>query len=251
MQPKGPFPRKVDWSKYKFRCSELGTIFTRGQKGELIGKSATTLLREIWIRETWGYTSDFSSKYTSKGNIMEQDAINLLSDIVYDGKYLKKNSKNFQNEFITGTPDVINKADGIVHDTKCSWDVFSYLKSGITRNYELQLQGYMMLLGFNLSELDYCLLTNYEELIMDEQRKMAYVGGYIDDLNSEEYNEKADLIEFNMTFDQIPKNDRIKRFRIIKRLDFKDDLAKRAKLCRGFLSQMSLLHTPEPPKFKL
>ena len=70
-----------------------------------------------------------------------------------------KNEKSFENEYITGTPDVL--VNGEILDTKCSWNGKTFLDSitdELNTDYEWQIRGYMDLTGYSKGRVCYCLM---------------------------------------------------------------------------------------------
>jgi hypothetical protein len=240
MEKENKYPKKVYWDNFKFRCSSLGKIMTNDRSGKSIGQTAISYLEEIYLEQVWGFKRDIKTKYMEKGNQCEQDGVSLVYDLVYGrDKFLYQNTTNYQNDHITGTPDIVNKADDIVHDIKISWDIYTFLKAQMTKDYDYQLRGYMWLLGFDKAELDYCLVNTPEQMIEDEYKNLAYYGGYIDDQN-DEYLEKCNQIELNMTYDRIPKENRLKRIPLERDTSIEDKIIERVLECREILKNMSL-----------
>ena len=123
-----------------------------------LSAGAKTYLQEWYA----GEREDIYSKYMHKGNLCEDECIELMTDVLGLG-IATKNQTTFENEWIIGTPDVI--AGGIVYDTKCSWDRKTLINSAITLNkdYEWQLRGYMWLTNSEQAVLFYGLLDTPEE----------------------------------------------------------------------------------------
>lgn len=112
----------------------------------------------------YGYELQLDNKYVNKGLRMEDDAIKFLS-MATDKSY-KKNDQFFQNDFICGTPDIID--GNKIIDIKCSWSkatfpLFPEEAHNVT--YEYQMRGYMMLTGCDSAEVIYCLMTTPYDLI--------------------------------------------------------------------------------------
>ena len=112
---------------FKIRASALGKIMgaprNKGdkEKGNL-SQTAKTYL-ETWLKEQlYEKRINFSSKYTDKGIEVEDLSIDFLSNI--RNTFLAKNEKNFENDFMTGTPDIILK-DKII-DIKNSWSFATF-----------------------------------------------------------------------------------------------------------------------------
>lgn len=119
-----------------------------------------TMIKEL----VYGYRTVIDNKYVKKGIKMEDEAIKLLSDIT--GNSYVKNEKNFKNDFITGTPDIID--GNKIIDIKCSWSkatfpLFPEEAHNVT--YEYQMRGYMMLTGCESADVVYCLMNTPDELI--------------------------------------------------------------------------------------
>jgi hypothetical protein len=124
------------------------------------GKSAVELIIKQLV---YGYKVQLDNKYLTKGNLMEEKAIELLS--LHTGIDYKKNGQNFKNDFITGTPDIIH--DNKIIDIKCPWSKATFpLFSEEAHNttYEYQMRGYMMLTGCESAEVTYCLMTTPDKL---------------------------------------------------------------------------------------
>lgn len=144
---------------FKIRCSQINKIMGESKtKGEL-SSTCITYLKEWYA----GDFEEISSKYFSKGNECENEAIEEV------GYYFnifnpQKNTENFVNDYMTGTPDLI--ASNMVFDTKCSWNNKTFLDSltsSINADYYAQLQGYLHLTGLETAHLCYVLLEYNEQ----------------------------------------------------------------------------------------
>ena len=93
------------------------------RKTDTISKTTKSYCQD-WLKEQiYGRKKEFSSKYTDKGNEVEQDSLNYIAqNLGYDE--LIKNEKSFENDFLTGTPDAI-LSDHLI-DVKNSWDCYSF-----------------------------------------------------------------------------------------------------------------------------
>jgi len=194
----------------KIRASQIGKIMTSPKtKGELLSKTAKTYIHELILREKYGINKEISSRYTDKGNQVEDIAIAMANEVL-DVGFIYKNDENFQNDWITGTPDVIT--DEVLLDVKCSWDAttFPFFETEIpTKDYFYQLQGYMWLTGKTESLLIYCLVDTPLEIVEDEIRRAHW--------KFHKLEEDLDLrqeIESKHIFGNIPLNKRIKIFEV-------------------------------------
>jgi len=143
---------------FKIRASQLSKIMSNAKvKGEL-SAGCTTYLKDWYAEKMFGERDEIRSKYLDKGNWCENEAIEEV------GNYLNifgicKNNTFYENDYITGTPDVV-ESDFII-DTKCSWDGKTFLDtvtSEINKDYWYQLQSYMILTGLSKAKLAYVLL---------------------------------------------------------------------------------------------
>ncbi|MBK9223359.1 MAG: hypothetical protein IPO16_14750 [Saprospiraceae bacterium] len=153
--------------KFKIRCSQIGKIMANDTSGKRMGKTCESYLKD-WIKsELYAKDKVFTSKYTDKGNLVEQDSIDFIADQLNYGM-LFKNEKSFENDYLKGTPDIITR-DTII-DAKNSWDCFTFpiLEDKINKDYYLQGQGYMDLVGIENYKLVYCLTDTPEDLIIKE-----------------------------------------------------------------------------------
>ena len=160
--------------EFKIRASASGKIM--GIKG--LGKTGETYCQN-WLKEQlYGRKIEFTSKYTDKGNIVEDNSLDFIADKLGYG-LLIKNEKYFENPFITGTPDAI-LTDHII-DVKNSWDftTFPLFEDGIPNSdYFFQAQCYMELGGKDNYKLIYCLSDTPMNLIEKEAFYWGRNNGY-------------------------------------------------------------------------
>jgi len=149
--------------KFKVRCSAIGQIMTESRKKGELSKTAQSYC-EQWMKEQiYGTRKEIYSKYMEKGIQMEDEAISMV-ETNYEYPFLFKNEKYFENDFMTGTPDII--LPDMIRDTKCSWDCFSFplFDTELDKGYYWQMQGYMGLTDRPSASVDYCLLNTPEDL---------------------------------------------------------------------------------------
>ena len=194
----------------KIRCSALGKLMTAPRnKKELLSQTAKSYIQELVLEHKYGIKKEFSSRYTDKGLQCEDEAITLVNDVLGLG-FIFKNEEHFNNDWVTGTPDV--NTNEILLDVKCSYEAhtFPFFETEIpTPSYFYQLQGYMWLTGKTEALLCYCLINTPKEIVEDEVRREHWKHKVIDeDLEIREYVEKKH------NFDQIPDNRKVKVFKI-------------------------------------
>jgi hypothetical protein len=148
---------------YRHRASQSGLLLTNGKNELKLGASMITYLKKWYAEQKSGVRDEIDSKYFRKGNMCEDEAIDICAERFGLG-ILEKNIVHFNDEHFNGTPDVIT--DEFVIDTKCSWDYVTFLDaitSPINKDYEAQLQVYMHLTGIKKAKLVYVLLDTPAE----------------------------------------------------------------------------------------
>jgi hypothetical protein len=202
-------------------------------KGELLSQTAKTYIEEEVLRAKYGVIKTFSSRYTDKGNLVEDEAIEMASNALELG-FLYKNHEHFENDFLTGTPDV-NTGD-ILLDVKSSWDAttFPFFATEIpTKDYFFQLQGYLELTGKTDALLVYCLVNTPADMIEDEIRRAHWAARLID-----ESQELRDEVLKRHSFDHIPDNRRVKVFKVEKDEQVIAEIKERVELCREYFNTL-------------
>lgn len=193
-----------------FRCSSLGHLMVEpklkaDKEAGNLSEGAKTHCVDVFASWYYSRREDAYSKYMEKGTAVEEDAITLLS-LETKNLYFK-NEDNLKNEYISGTPDLFVKKDGVievVEDIKSSWDIFTFLRTKnkeLSTNYYWQLMGYMWLTGATKANIRYCLVNSTADLIDAEKRKTAWQMNLIDADASPEYVERCKQIERNMIYD--------------------------------------------------
>ncbi len=194
----------------KIRCSALGRLMTAPRnKTELLSQTAKSYIQELVLEHKYGIKKEFSSRYTDKGLQCEDEAIALVNDVLGLG-FIFKNEEHFQNDWITGTPDV--NTNDILLDVKCSYEAstFPFFETEIpTPAYFFQLQGYLWLTGKTEALLCYCLVNTPLEIVEDEVRREHWKHKVID-----EDLEIRDFVQKKHNFDQIPDNRKVKVFKV-------------------------------------
>jgi hypothetical protein len=194
----------------KIRCSALGRLMTAPRnKTELLSQTAKSYIQELVLEHKYGIKKEFSSRYTDKGLQCEDEAIALVNDVLGLG-FIFKNEEHFQNDWITGTPDV--NTNDILLDVKCSYEAstFPFFETEIpTPAYFYQLQGYLWLTGKTEALLCYCLINTPIEIVEDEVRREHWKHKVID-----EDLEIRDFVQKKHNFDQIPDNRKVKVFKV-------------------------------------
>lgn len=215
---------------FKIRCSAIGKIMTNPRtKGELLSQTAKTYIEEEVLRAKYGVIKTFSSRYTDKGNLVEDEAIEMASNGLEIG-FLYKNHEHFENEWLTGTPDV--NTNDILLDVKSSWDAttFPFFATEIpTKDYYYQLQGYLELTGKTNALLVYCLVNTPIQMVEDEIRRAHWAAQLLE----ENYDLRDEVLKRH-NFDHIPLNRRVKVFKVEKDEQVVNEIKDRVELCREY-----------------
>jgi hypothetical protein len=218
----------------KIRCSQIGKIMTSPKtKGEVLSKTCKSYIQEIVIEEKYGIRKEFWSRYTDKGNEVEDEGIELVNDVLNLG-FIFKNDENLNNDYLTGTPDV--NTNEILLDIKCSWDAttFPWFETEVpNKDYYYQLQGYMWLTGKDESLLCYCLINTPFQIVEDEVRREHWKQNLID-----ESLDLRDFVQAKHNFDHIPKEKRLKVFKIAKDESVIEQIKERIELARVYYNNL-------------
>lgn len=181
----------IDVSKIKVRCSSLHYLFTppkakvAKEAGEL-SETAKTHCVDLLTSHLFGRNEDTESKYTEKGNTVEESSITMVTldefrrtqsaDSVFT-----KNDQRIEDDFISGEPDLFEGPSITVatrvRDIKSSWSIYTYMRSihdDIKPAYWQQLQGYMRLTCAYESKLHQCLVNTDISQIMKELEKESW-----------------------------------------------------------------------------
>lgn len=219
----------------KIRCSAIGKIMTSPKsKGELLSQTTKTYLQELAVAEKYGIYKEFSSRYTDKGNEVEELSIALCNDVLNLGFIYKNEEKLFTNDWIKGTPDV--NTDEILLDVKSSWDAttFPFFDTELkNKDYFYQLQGYMWLTGKEECLLCYCLIDTPLQIVEDEIRREHWKASLI-----EESLDLRAFVQSKHTFGHIPKEKRLKTFKIVKDDEVIEAIKTRIEECREYYNNL-------------
>jgi len=219
---------------FKARSSQVYRLMTKPQKKDnILSKTTIAYLQEWFLEKKYGFKKEIESKYFTKGNECESLSINLAS--IYFNDVFQKNDEFFENDFITGTPDVIK--DNIVYDVKTSWNIttFPFFEDEAPPEYMWQGQSYLWLTGLECFKLCYCLINTPDHLIQDEIRKYCWKNNIMDcpdELEQEIRNQHV--------YDNIPIEQRIKVIEIFRDNDKIKQIEEQVIKCREYLQQSEI-----------
>ena len=217
------------------RASSMGAIMSSDRSGKKLGAKCVTEVQKMLLYNKRGVNKRIWTKYMEKGTINEAEGIDLAARVLgwFDVKSNAK-KKRYRNEWVVGEPDI--DSPQVLGDIKSSWDAttFPFFKDNLpNKDYEWQMQTYMWLTNKDQCELVYCLTNTPEHLIQKEVRIQTFAAmdkTHVDDkLRSMDISEIEAKVEkevrSQMTFDNFPEKERVKRW-IIERDDVKIEAMK-------------------------
>lgn len=242
----------MNWSDTLIRCSSIGNLMTEPKDkaakdaGEL-SKTAKTHLKNVYIQEKYGREKDIVTRQMQKGIEVEEDSITLLSRV--QKKMLYKNEERLYNDYITGLPDIfegksIYESDSIT-DIKSSYDLFTFMSNigePLDSSYYYQLQGYMALSGAKIAYIAYCLVNTPAHIIESEKYYLLKKMDVISE-ESPEFIKEAMKIDKNMTFDDIPKEERVLIFTVERDDLIISKIYHKVLKAREYLREFEQIHT--------
>ncbi len=205
------------------RASQIGDIMTNDRSGKQMGETAKKTILEAVLFNKYGIEpKEISSKFIEKGNINEKPNIILAKRVLnWADVDPDKMKPRLFNDYVTGETDVLSET--VLADIKTSWDASTFPWLAVdcpNKTYYYQMQVYCWLTGRDEAELVYVLSNTPENLIYDEVRKAVWKNLANPEFSDKSENEIEEIMEAKirtqLTFDQIPEKNRVKRF-IIKR----------------------------------
>lgn len=235
----------INFNETLIRASSVGYLMTEpvskaDKEAGVLSKTAQKHLIEVYIAEKYGRKRDIQTKQMKKGVEAEQDSIDLLS--MYLKLPFSKNEERFKNDYITGLPDIIN-GDTII-DIKSSYDLWTFLNNipdKLDNLYYWQMQSYMWLTGTTKATIAYCLVNTPDNIIQQEKYYLLKKMDVISE-ESPEFIQEAMKIEFNMTFEDIPMNERILMFNVSRNEDDILRIENKVIKARTFLQDLEQTH---------
>lgn len=219
----------------KIRASQIGKIMTTPRtKGERLSQTTKSYILELAVEEKYGIKKEFWSRYTDKGNEVEDLSIALVNEVLEVG-FIYKNEETLSNEWIIGTPDI--NTDYLI-DVKSSWDAFTFFEKVIedevkNKDYYYQLQGYMWLTGKESALLCYCLVDTPLQIVEDEIRREHWKQNLIsesDDLRA--------FVESKHTFSHIAPEKRVKTHEIKRDNECIEAIKTRIEECMEYFNEL-------------
>jgi hypothetical protein len=160
----------------KFRASQLGKLMANDRSGKNMGQTAKSYIIQKAKEDFFDYRSELNSKYITKGLAQEQDSINLLNLVRLED--YKKYEHRAENEWLTGSCDIITETSII--DIKTSWSLDTFPATNYElkdlSDYEWQGRAYMWLYDMPQFELCYVMVSTAPEIMGEyENGALHYV----------------------------------------------------------------------------
>lgn len=234
-----------NFNEILIHCSSLSKLMTEpklraDKEAGNLSATAKTHLIEVYAEKMFDFKKELDNKYVRKGNEKEPEAIEELGMILK--LPLEKNEKTFSNKHLVGTPDIC--FNGIILDTKCSYDWISYLKNlvaDLDDTYEGQMQGYLDLLGYKKGYIAYLLLDTPIDQIQFEHSKLLRSMNVISE-ESPEFIRAWEEKEKSLIFSNHPIEDRILLFEVNYDVEFLYNAKKKVEKAREFLEDFYNKH---------
>ena len=148
-------------------------------KSEVLSETAKSYIKTKAKEDYFGYSTHLQTKPMLKGTDWEEESIALVNQV--RGTFYVKNKERFENEFLTGEPDII--LDHSIIDIKTSWSLDTWPatpEEGVNKDYMWQLIGYCWLLNKQQAELIYCMIDTDDVLLSDWDNRFIHKVSHID-----------------------------------------------------------------------
>ena len=165
----------------KFRASQLGKLMTSSRtKGEVLSQTAKSYIIQKAKEDFYDYKVELTNKYIIKGIHQEQDSIDLLNAVRFEN--YKKNDKREENEWLTGSCDIIT--EDLIIDIKSSWSLDTFPATTYElkdlSEYEWQGRAYMWLYDRPRFELCYVMVSTADDILSDYDSYAIHKVDHID-----------------------------------------------------------------------
>lgn len=228
---------------------ELTRLIQKKEKSREVklGDVAIQYLLEAYAWETEGMcsiTKEMDVEYFERGRKTEPESIKLLSFV--DNMVYQKNEERFENEFLSGIPDVLHywslrdysdKARTVRDIKSCKdYPTFLYkIHKGLDPGNLEQLQGYGDILECEDLAVVFTLPTMPEEMRNGYKMKLAYKMNAAIDQDPEFEKAWANL-ERSMIFDHMPPQKRVFKIPVAPFTEAeRQTVYERVKVCREWL----------------
>lgn len=196
----------MNLANFKLRASAAGFFAPNGKK-EPLAQTTISYLKQCLKEQIFG-KQEIITKEMQKGVMLEDEAIDKTITWL-NLPFIIKNEKQLEDDFFTGTPDLIFE-DEII-DIKLSWGVntFPLFDTELpNKDYFYQMQVYMHLTGKRSARVVYLLLETPTELNYNEVQDYSNI------------DPKYRIKTFSVAYDATVINDLIEKIKIARTLKF-------------------------------
>lgn len=204
-----------------------------------LSQTAKSYIISLWLYMEYGYEEPVVTPELMKGNLCEQDSIELVSGLIPAKEFRVKNRDRYEDDYFTGTPDVILRKDGVIEDLKTSWTLKTFFDASPDKSYIGQAQVYMHLTGIKEYRLIYALVDTPNEIVLQEMKRYWFKFGQDD--GNPEYERICNQLAAMHKVGHIPEEDRIKVFRFAYDPEYMKELIFRVKEARKFYNGLTLV----------
>ena len=216
--------------------TDLDELIAKRDADFEFGETALSYIRECWLRREYGYDEPVFTNEILKGLLCEDEAIGVLTRQV-PGPFRVKNEEHWENDWFTGTPDVV--LDDAIEDVKCSWTIktFSDVEHP-SAIYYAQGQVYMDLTGRDTFRLCHVLLPTPEQIVLEEQKRFYY--RFNCDEENPHYIDCYNRLALMHDVSRIPESERIKVLEFHRKDAYLMKLRKRVEQARKVYDTLTL-----------
>lgn len=218
----------------KFRASQIGKLMSNPRtKGETLSQTAKSYIQELALDNLYGIKKEINSRYLDKGLIVEDQSIQLASQVL-DLEFVVKNDEYFENDWIKGTPDVVGS--NFILDVKSSWtgSTFPFFETECpNKDYFYQLMSYLWLTGKDTAILAYCLVDTPEDIVLDEIRRTSWQKKELEISEATENDVRS-----QHEFSHIPTERRVKAFLIEKDEQVIESIKEKVEQARVYYNEL-------------
>jgi len=196
-------------------------------------QASKTVLHNIWNYEILKIRPVLKSKAVRRGKAQEDESMDLVNQVFKIE--LSKNTKRLENDYFTGEPDLLTQESVIDIKTCETWQTFQAKTSEVANtDHFYQVWAYLLLANKKRGYIAYTLPSYDESFILYKQEQA------IDQ-------EEADQEFYNMNFDRIPANKRIKVFKIQQRDIELPVVYEYLNKCREYLNNLNIHFANQQP----
>ena len=210
-----------------------------------LGQTAKSYVEDVWRLLNMGFRRPVITKEILKGIKMEQDAIDLISQVYPVDGFRMINKQNFKDDYFIGRPDVLIDKFDFLEDVKVVWDKQIFMKiDSWDPLYEAQAQVYMHLTNRQRFFLHYCLLTTPPELVKREQRNHYWTLVSDGEDDNDDYRKVCEQIEKNHNCEDLEPAECVKSFAFTYDPEYIANLQFRIDVAREYYSQIKFNAIP-------